>query len=216
MRCSTRSSPRSPFRFRASDARRTARKRRARKPAPSRRFALQSITRHQALRETSWSTITISPSSSAAAPPGINSVIGAATIRARLEGIDVLGIRDGFEWIMQGDIDHVMPLTIDAVSRIHFRGGSHIGISRANPTTNPSTARERHHVAPAPERLAAHHDRRRRHGVLGDAARAARGRPDPRRPRAEDHRQRSRPAAARRHVRLSRRRATTASRSSRT
>jgi ATP-dependent phosphofructokinase / diphosphate-dependent phosphofructokinase len=67
--------------------------------------------------------------------PGINSVIGAATIRARLEGIDVLGIRDGFEWIMQGDIDHVVPLTIETVSRIHFRGGSHIGISRANPNT---------------------------------------------------------------------------------
>jgi 6-phosphofructokinase 1 len=69
--------------------------------------------------------------------PGINSVIGAATIRARLEGLDVVGIRDGFEWIMQGDVDHVMPLTIEAVSRIHFRGGSHIGISRANPSVRP-------------------------------------------------------------------------------
>ncbi len=69
--------------------------------------------------------------------PGINSVIAAATIRARLEGIEVIGIRDGFEWIMQGDIDHVTRLTIDAVSRIHFRGGSHIGISRANPTRSP-------------------------------------------------------------------------------
>ena len=69
--------------------------------------------------------------------PGINSVIGAATIRARLEGIEVVGLRDGFEWVMQGDIDHVTPLTIDAVSRIHFRGGSHIGISRANPTSKP-------------------------------------------------------------------------------
>jgi ATP-dependent phosphofructokinase / diphosphate-dependent phosphofructokinase len=70
--------------------------------------------------------------------PGINSVIGAATIRARLEGIEVLGVRDGFEWIMHGDIDHVMPLTIEAVSRIHFRGGSHIGIARANPTSDPA------------------------------------------------------------------------------
>ena len=69
--------------------------------------------------------------------PGINSVVGAATIRARLEGLDVIGVRDGFEWIMRGDIDHVMPLSIDATSRIHFRGGSHIGISRANPTTDP-------------------------------------------------------------------------------
>ena len=66
--------------------------------------------------------------------PGINSVIGAATIRGVLEGVDVLGIRDGFQWIMKGDIDHVTPLTIDDISRIHYRGGSYIGISRANPT----------------------------------------------------------------------------------
>ncbi len=70
--------------------------------------------------------------------PGINSVIGAATIRARLEAVDVLGVRDGFEWIMQGDIEHVTPLDIGEVSRIHFRGGSYIGISRANPTKNPA------------------------------------------------------------------------------
>src|SRR3954463_13525239 len=70
--------------------------------------------------------------------PGINSVIAAATIRARLEGLDVVGLRDGFEWIMRGDIDHVTPLTIETVSRIHFRGGSHIGISRANPTGDPA------------------------------------------------------------------------------
>ena len=54
----------------------------------------------------------------------------------------MLGIRDGFEWIMQGDIDHVTPLTIEAVSRIHFRGGSHIGISRANPTDDAGAPRE--------------------------------------------------------------------------
>jgi 6-phosphofructokinase 1 len=52
--------------------------------------------------------------------------------------VDVIGIRDGFEWLMQGDIEHISPLTIDEVSRIHFRGGSHIGISRANPTKNPA------------------------------------------------------------------------------
>jgi ATP-dependent phosphofructokinase / diphosphate-dependent phosphofructokinase len=69
--------------------------------------------------------------------PGINSVIAAATIRAQLEGVEVIGLRDGFEWIMHGDIDHVVPLGIEDVSRIHFRGGSHIGISRANPTKDP-------------------------------------------------------------------------------
>lgn len=69
--------------------------------------------------------------------PGINSVISAATIRGVLEGVEVLGIQDGFEWIMNGNIDHITPLTIEAVSRIHFRGGSYIGISRANPTLDP-------------------------------------------------------------------------------
>lgn len=69
--------------------------------------------------------------------PGINSVISAATIKAVLRGVEVVGIRDGFKWIMEGDIQHVVPLTIEEVSRIHFKGGSHIGISRANPTKNP-------------------------------------------------------------------------------
>ncbi len=69
--------------------------------------------------------------------PGINSVIGAATIRAALEGIEVLGVRDGFEWLMRGDLDHVRPLSIEEVSRIHFRGGSQLGIARANPTKDP-------------------------------------------------------------------------------
>src|SRR5574338_573763 len=69
--------------------------------------------------------------------PGINSVVAAATIRTKLEGIDVIGIRDGFEWLLQGDSEHVVPLSIDTVSRIHFRGGSYLGIARANPTKDP-------------------------------------------------------------------------------
>ena len=68
--------------------------------------------------------------------PGINSVIGAATIRAAVEGIEVIGVKDGFQWIMDGDISHTKELTIQNVSRIHFRGGSYIGISRSNPTKN--------------------------------------------------------------------------------
>jgi 6-phosphofructokinase 1 len=66
--------------------------------------------------------------------PGINSVIGAATIRAVLSGAEVIGIKDGFKWIMSGNIENVLPLTIERVSRIHFRGGSFIGIARDNPT----------------------------------------------------------------------------------
>jgi ATP-dependent phosphofructokinase / diphosphate-dependent phosphofructokinase len=66
--------------------------------------------------------------------PGINAVIGAATIRAVLSGYDVIGIQDGFQWIKRGDTTKVRPLSIDDVSHIHFRGGSFLGISRANPT----------------------------------------------------------------------------------
>ncbi len=71
--------------------------------------------------------------------PGINSVIGAATIRACLSGIPVLGIRDGFQWLMRGETAHARALDIEAVSRIHFRGGSCLGTARANPTKDPAT-----------------------------------------------------------------------------
>jgi ATP-dependent phosphofructokinase / diphosphate-dependent phosphofructokinase len=70
--------------------------------------------------------------------PGINSVIGAATIRAALSGVEVLGVQDGFRWLMEGDTSRVSALTIGDTSRIHFRGGSCIGISRANPTKSPA------------------------------------------------------------------------------
>ena len=66
--------------------------------------------------------------------PGINSVIGAATIRSILGGSDVLGIIDGFKWLMDGSTGQVRPLSIEDVSRIHFQGGSYLGTSRANPT----------------------------------------------------------------------------------
>jgi ATP-dependent phosphofructokinase / diphosphate-dependent phosphofructokinase len=66
--------------------------------------------------------------------PGINSVIGAVTIRGILGGCDVVGILDGFKWLMEGSASQVRPLSIEDVSRIHFRGGSYLGTSRANPT----------------------------------------------------------------------------------
>ncbi|THJ18621.1 MAG: 6-phosphofructokinase [Nitrospira sp. CG24B] len=66
--------------------------------------------------------------------PGINSVISAATIRSILGGSDALGIIDGFKWLMEGGTGQIRPLSIEDVSRIHFRGGSYLGTSRANPT----------------------------------------------------------------------------------
>ncbi len=69
--------------------------------------------------------------------PGINSVVGSATILACVSDVGVLGIQDGFQWLMAGDTSRVVPLTISDTGRIHFRGGSFLGISRANPTKNP-------------------------------------------------------------------------------
>jgi 6-phosphofructokinase 1 len=66
--------------------------------------------------------------------PGINSVISAATIRANLEGVGVVGIDEGFKWLMRGELSHAHDLTIEQVSRIHFRGGSTLGTARDNPT----------------------------------------------------------------------------------
>ncbi len=66
--------------------------------------------------------------------PGINSVIGAATIRSILGGSDVIGIHDGFKWIMEDQTGKVKPLSIETISRIHFSGGSCLGTARANPT----------------------------------------------------------------------------------
>ena len=66
--------------------------------------------------------------------PGINGVLSAATIEARNEGTEVLGIQDGFQWVMRGDTRHCRPLDIADVKEHALRGGSILGTSRANPT----------------------------------------------------------------------------------
>ncbi len=66
--------------------------------------------------------------------PGINAVISAATIEAINQGFEVLGVRDGFKWLMRGDSSKVHPLRIEDVSRIHLDGGSILGTARDNPT----------------------------------------------------------------------------------
>jgi len=66
--------------------------------------------------------------------PGINGVISAVTLEARNRAHEVVGIYDGFHWLMAGKSDRVKPLDHDDVSRIHFQGGSILNTSRANPT----------------------------------------------------------------------------------
>jgi 6-phosphofructokinase 1 len=66
--------------------------------------------------------------------PGINGVISAATIEAINNGMQVIGIYDGFKWLATGDMKHIRPLGIPDVSRIHLSGGSIIRTSRENPS----------------------------------------------------------------------------------
>jgi len=66
--------------------------------------------------------------------PGINSAISAATIEAINSGLEVVGIYDGYRWLMEGRTEGMRPLTIADVSFIHSRGGSILRTSRANPT----------------------------------------------------------------------------------
>jgi len=72
--------------------------------------------------------------------PGINSVIASATIEAVNCGLRVIGLRDGFRWLVEGDASHIVDLTIRDVSRIHFTGGSILRTSRTNPAHDEQSA----------------------------------------------------------------------------
>jgi 6-phosphofructokinase 1 len=65
--------------------------------------------------------------------PGINGVISSVTIEAINQGIEVLGVRDGFSDLIQGKTDRVKPLTIADVAPYYSRGGSMLGTARTNP-----------------------------------------------------------------------------------
>ncbi len=72
--------------------------------------------------------------------PGMNSVISAVTIEARKNGWEVLGIYDGYSFLIKGE-KNVIPLTLDLVGRIHLDGGSIIRTARANPTQSEEKLR---------------------------------------------------------------------------
>ena len=78
--------------------------------------------------------------------PGINSAISACAIQAASNGMEVIGILDGFSHLMAGDIPsgdtrHTRPLTPADVAFIHSEGGSVLRTSRANPTRDPERLR---------------------------------------------------------------------------
>lgn len=65
--------------------------------------------------------------------PGINGVISSVTIEAVNHGIEVIGLCDGFRWLVQGDTSQHRVLSIKEVSQIQLRGGSVLGTARVNP-----------------------------------------------------------------------------------
>lgn len=66
--------------------------------------------------------------------PGINAVIRAVVRRARLDQLTVLGIKKGWQGLIDNEIEL---LTRQAVSGILPRGGTIIGTSRVNPLASP-------------------------------------------------------------------------------
>lgn len=67
--------------------------------------------------------------------PGINGVIGAATIEAINNSLKVIGFYDGFSHLAEEEFDpaaHTISLQIENTSRIHFDGGSILRTSRTS------------------------------------------------------------------------------------
>jgi 6-phosphofructokinase len=68
--------------------------------------------------------------------PGINGVISSVTIEAINHGMEVIGVRDGYKWLVRGSTDYVRRLSIADVSPLNLKGGSVLGTSRTNPAAN--------------------------------------------------------------------------------
>lgn len=65
--------------------------------------------------------------------PGINGVIAAVTTEAHRQGLDVIGVYEGFSHLAKREKCFIR-LTDDDVSRIHRQGGCILQMSRYNPT----------------------------------------------------------------------------------
>jgi ATP-dependent phosphofructokinase / diphosphate-dependent phosphofructokinase len=66
--------------------------------------------------------------------PGLNAAIRAVVRRAEEKTLEVLGVRDGWRGLIDGD---TFPLSRDAVSGILPKGGTILGTSRTNPAKAP-------------------------------------------------------------------------------
>jgi phosphofructokinase-like protein len=66
--------------------------------------------------------------------PGLNAVIRAVVRRAEAQDVEVVGIRNGFLGLIEGDVE---PLTASSVVGILPKGGTILGTSRVNPLRSP-------------------------------------------------------------------------------
>jgi len=73
--------------------------------------------------------------------PGINGVIGAAALEGIRNGMRVLGLQEGYRWLVRDDVSRARELRTEELSGIHRQGGSILGTSRENPTTDPDKMR---------------------------------------------------------------------------
>src|SRR6185295_4586290 len=62
--------------------------------------------------------------------PGLNAVIRGTVRRAQAFGIEVLGVRNGWQGLIEGDLE---PLTVMSVVGILPKGGTILGTSRVDP-----------------------------------------------------------------------------------
>src|SRR5512138_258554 len=72
--------------------------------------------------------------------PGINGVIHAVVNQAAQNGLEVIGIYDGFKHLVEGNLVGAA-LTPQSVSYIQDQGGSILRTSRANPTGSEAALR---------------------------------------------------------------------------
>ncbi len=68
--------------------------------------------------------------------PGLNSVIRAIVRRALADGIEVVGIKNGYRGLIEKE---ALPLDLTSVSGILPKGGTILGTSRTNPYKDPNS-----------------------------------------------------------------------------
>jgi 6-phosphofructokinase 1 len=73
--------------------------------------------------------------------PGINGVISSVTIEAIAQDFEVIGFRDGFTWLVEGNANEHVKLDIDHVKSIAHKGGSILRTARTNPTKSDEMMR---------------------------------------------------------------------------